>query len=90
MKGLRNRISSRLIEFDFVEPTNTRIDYLLYTVALETHNIDISLVTDNEIDIVMMDLFNFIRYRNTRLAIKMTDDKDIIRKTDKWLYVKKG
>lgn len=84
--NLYARIGDRLKEYDF-EPTNKRVEGIFYTIMWEfVYNIgDIS---DEVIDGYIKDVYNFDRFRNNRLAQKMIPKDDIIKTTDKWIYVR--
>jgi uncharacterized protein YlaI len=81
-----NRVIERLEEFEF-EPTDRRTSQVYFTVMsgqlLTTH-----YPTDEEIDAIIKDLFNFKRIKNTELAKFMVDEKEVIKYTDKWIYLK--
>jgi hypothetical protein len=83
--SLYYRIKSRLIEYDF-EPTTKRADGIFYTM-MWSFSYQMNNIPDNVIDEYIKDVYNFERYRNTRLAQKMLKD-DIIKTTDKWIYVR--
>jgi hypothetical protein len=79
------RIKNRLVEFDF-EPTSKRADGIFYTIMWE-FSYSMNNISNDVIDSYIKDVYNFDRYRNTRLAQKMFKN-DIIKKTDKWIYVR--
>ena len=80
------RIKSRLKEFEF-EPTDTRADGVFYTL-MWTFSYNRSNIPDNVIDDTIKDVYNFDRYTNNRLARKMLKNENIMKITDKWIYVK--
>ncbi len=88
MSGINNlydRISKRLREYN-LEPTDRRTDSVFYTLMWEFPNYMREL-SDKDIDNTIMSLYNFRRYKNTRLARKILA-KDIIEVTDEWIYVR--
>ncbi len=82
---LKALIGHRLKEFDF-QASPKRIDHIFYTMMWDYHrNMDL---TAEGIDNDIKDLYNFRMFKNTRLALKKTKKEDIIKKTDKWIYVR--
>lgn len=87
MSGIDNlyaKIIQRLREYD-LEPTEKRADSVFYTLMWEFPNY-MNRLEEKDIDNTIMSLYNFRRYKNTRLARKLLDD--IIKTTDEWIYVR--
>jgi len=81
-----DRVVERLEEFDF-EPTDRRVSQVYFTV-MSGQLLSYNYPTDEEIDAMIQDLFNFKRIKNTELAKFMVDEKEVIKYTDKWIYIK--
>jgi hypothetical protein len=79
---LYERISKRLIEFDF-EPSERRILYIYYELE---YYISIS---NDMIDKAIKDCYMFDRIKNNKLSRKVIDSSKVIKYTDKWIYIKR-
>lgn len=85
--SLLNRIVFCLKAYE-LEATEKRIDQVWYSLQWQfLGKNSMSTVVDKDIASVIEDLYNFKRYKNTRLTKKLFSDK-IIKETKEWLYVK--
>ena len=71
-----------------LEASEKRIDQVWYALQWEiltkSHGLP---VTEKEISSVIQDLYNFKRYKNTKLTKKLFSDK-IIKETKDWVYIR--
>jgi hypothetical protein len=81
-----DRVVKRLEEFEF-EPTDRRVSQVYFSV-MSGQLLSYNYPTDDEIDAMIQDLFNFRRVANTELAQIVIDEDEVIQYTDKWIYIK--
>ena len=84
--NIYQRIVDRLEEFDF-EPSDRRCSQVYYTVMSGQLLTD-RYPTDDEIDEIIQDLYNFKRIKNTKLARLTVDKSEVIKYNDNWIYLK--
>ena len=84
--NIYQRVIERLEEFDF-EPTDRRCSQVYYTI-MSGQLLTTTYPSTEDIDYIIQDLYNFKRVKNTELAKFMVDEDQVIKYTDKWIYIK--
>ena len=79
------RIKGRLEEYEF-EPTSNRADGVFYTL-MWSHSYQMNCISDNDIDETIKYAYNFVRFTNNRLSRKLLKNDNILKVTEKWIYI---